>query len=406
MATAAAAAAPDGGVMSDSGDPSSAAGAEEATAHSGMLGAALHVVQRATPALRELLAPQGYRLVTTGHSLGAGTAALAALMLSSVAAPRSVGEELHIASAAAGQAFWRAAEWSAEALQADATAQDTGSDVDEGSGSERYGLASLMQTATAALDRASDAMQSQSHSHTRWSPPLSAVNCVAFAPPPVVDARTALASGAVGASYGQAALLEATPRDAFNGQALMDELSRSAAAIAAFGADDAPLVLSFCARYDAVPRTSMRNIRAFAKVISDVDERLEAGQELVKGRALETLRGSAYDDFGMGSRDLVVPGRVVILASDDLPAQAGGVERAEEWWAVVGDGQSLACLRYAEMAPRSISDHMAPVYRLALGAAARGDGAADSARDGGEFKAWLRKRRREQANGAQKKWPK
>jgi hypothetical protein len=260
-----------------------------------------------------------------------------------------------------------------------------------------------MQTATAGLDRASDAMQSQSHSHTRWSTPLSAVNCVAFAPPPVVDARTALASGAVGASYGQAALLEATPRNAFNGQALMDELSRSAAAIAAFGADDAPLVLSFCARYDAVPRTSMRNIRAFAKVISDVDERLEAGQELVKGRALETLRGSAYDDFGMGSRDLVVPGRVVMLASDDLPAQAGGVERAEEWWAVVGDGQSLEGLRYAEMAPRSISDHMAPVYRLALGAAARGDGAADSARDGGEFKAWLRKRRREQANGAQKK---
>lgn len=413
--TAAAVATSDVPLGSDSDDVAGADGV--ATAHGGMLGAALHVVTRATPALRELLAPGGYRLIITGHSLGAGTAALAAMMLSSVAAPRSVSEELREAASAAGQAYWRAAEWSAEALQSEAaskrdpaTTAVAGDSDEEGSGSDRYGLAALVQSAADALDRAASAVQQP---RERWPTPLEGVNCVAFAPPPVVDARTGLASAAVGRAYGQVApgdsadLADALAgslsidalRDGDAAAGLKDALARGAATLAAFGADDAPLVLSFCAREDAVPRTSMRNVRAFAQLISEVDSALESGQGLEEGHALEMLRGSASHDFGMGSRDLLVPGRVVMLASDPPHPSSGeaadgddGSTDGETWWAVVGSGQSLECLRYAELAPRSISDHMAPVYRLALGAASNDGGRADATRDGGEFKAWLRGR--------------
>jgi len=51
------------------------------SAHEGIFTAAHFVLGRAAPILRDFLAPQSYRLLITGHSLGAGTAAVLALML-------------------------------------------------------------------------------------------------------------------------------------------------------------------------------------------------------------------------------------------------------------------------------------------------------------------------------------
>lgn len=51
-------------------------------AHEGMDAASKFIVKRVTPILRDLLAPQGYRLIVTGHSMGAGIGALAAYRLS------------------------------------------------------------------------------------------------------------------------------------------------------------------------------------------------------------------------------------------------------------------------------------------------------------------------------------
>ncbi|KAK3233941.1 hypothetical protein CYMTET_55787 [Cymbomonas tetramitiformis] len=49
-------------------------------AHSGMLKAATFVVGRMAPLLEDIFIPLGYRIVVTGHSLGAGTACLTTLL--------------------------------------------------------------------------------------------------------------------------------------------------------------------------------------------------------------------------------------------------------------------------------------------------------------------------------------
>ncbi|KAK3244567.1 hypothetical protein CYMTET_45821 [Cymbomonas tetramitiformis] len=51
-------------------------------AHSGMLKAATFVVGRMTALLQDVFIPLGYRIIVTGHSLGAGTATITALKLS------------------------------------------------------------------------------------------------------------------------------------------------------------------------------------------------------------------------------------------------------------------------------------------------------------------------------------
>jgi hypothetical protein len=56
-------------------------------AHEGIMNAARRVVARCVDFIKSLFAPQGYEVVVTGHSLGAGTGALAAMILK---------EELHV----------------------------------------------------------------------------------------------------------------------------------------------------------------------------------------------------------------------------------------------------------------------------------------------------------------------
>ena len=56
-------------------------------AHEGIMNAARRVVARCVDFIKSLFAPQGYQVVVTGHSLGAGTGALAAMILK---------EELHV----------------------------------------------------------------------------------------------------------------------------------------------------------------------------------------------------------------------------------------------------------------------------------------------------------------------
>jgi len=229
-----------------------------------------------TPIVRDLLCPQGYGLLVTGHSLGAGTAALVTRLLSKEAPG------------------WEAA------------------------------------------------------------PP--SIRCVCFAPPPVLDTPTALASSSI---------------------------------------------TSIVCNDDCVPRLSLQNMgrlsmlaagRTVDEVISDAEEK----------------RGAVAGSSGIPN--LLVPGQVVMLhkikAGPSAPDPEGdgpgddhleAEPRAEiwgpgEWAAFVADG-TLPELNYVELAPASVSEHMAPAYREAIAASltSRGvdPGVPPRARE--DFAKWLRR---------------
>jgi hypothetical protein len=61
-------------------------------AHSGNFAAASYVAERVLPAIRDLFLPSGYRVVLLGHSLGAATASLVALLVRAAVGP---GVDLH-----------------------------------------------------------------------------------------------------------------------------------------------------------------------------------------------------------------------------------------------------------------------------------------------------------------------
>lgn len=278
-------------------------------AHSGILSAARFVLDRSVPSLRDLLAPLGFRLIVTGHSLGAGTASIVTFMLEGVS--------------------------------------------------------------------------------KTWPQPLD-VRCIAFAPPPVMDEVSAFRC-------------RAPPRLACAGAASEVPLPASE--------DELPLVQSFVCNDDMIPRVSMRNFAALAAIAQGADI-LEAAK---------ASRGIAGSDDNLRRGDLTVPGQVIVLHREDTKAllPANGEKAAEktgdaeqenaaaskspdEWSAVVGDGSMLE-LNYLELAPRSIADHMAPVYREALAVTAVAEGGTPEAtpRAQEDFPEWLQRAAEEAAAQAE-----
>lgn len=217
-------------------------------AHAGMLASAEHVLWRVKPVLRDLLCPQGYSLTVTGHSLGAGTAALV----------------------------------------------------------------------TRLLIRES----------RNWKLAPASVRCICFAPPPIMDAPTALASDSI--------------------------------------------ITSYVCNDDCVPRMSLQNIGRLNLLAQGkgVEEVVEVGA----GRQ-DALAKS------VNIPDLMVPGQVIVLHKvKDGPAPAEDVledrdassepatsKPAGEWTAEVADG-TLPEINYLELSPASVAEHMAPVYREAIAA--------------------------------------
>jgi len=244
-------------------------------AHSGMLAAARNVVERATPVLRDFCIPQGYRLLLTGHSLGAGTAALATRL------------------------FMEAADMGTE-------------DTVKGT-------------------------------CVKWPQPIS-VQCVCFAPPPILDPTCAVSLG------------EAMP-----------------------DGDGTPRILSIVYNADMVPRAGMHNLRLLARIFEEVQEAIASKKGEEKRRATQTAffkgldLGSAgeglMDSMGLGKKDLYVPGKVVVLhpipnvpgkkqaqKPEDVPSPVRAIQ---------GDGK-LPELRYLELAPPMITDHLPEAYAAAL----------------------------------------
>lgn len=207
---------------------------KRAYAHAGFLASAQHVIFCVKPIIRDLLIPQGYSLTITGHSLGAGTAALVTKLL------------------------------------------------------------------------------------LKDFPGI--IRCICFAPPPVIDASTALAAHSI---------------------------------------------TSFVCNDDCVPRISLQNLGRL--------KLLAAGKkvdELVKDIEMQET-----DSFQSSIPDLLVPGKVIMLhrlarqpddANEDRQAKPDEhAAKTCEWQAWTADG-SLPELNYVELAPASVTEHMAPVYREAI----------------------------------------
>jgi len=196
--------------------------------------------------VRDLLCPQGYSLLVTGHSLGAGTAALATRLL---------------------------------------------------------------------LRESRD-----------WKVAPTSIRCICFAPPPVVDAPTALNS------------------------------------------DDS--IVSFVCNDDCVPRMSLQNIGRLNLLAQGKEV-----QEVVK------VGAERQDALAKSVKipNLMVPGRVIALhrvsdspsSTGDGPEDKEGTEEvatskpAGKWTAWTADGR-LPEINYLELSPASVKEHMAPVYREAI----------------------------------------
>ena len=350
-----------GGTMSSQGS----GGAAKIHAHGGMLASARAVLSRARAIVKHLLAPDGYALIITGHSLGAGTAALLTLMLHSELGTRADDDE------------------SLKALT-------------------EFFFPSSSTDADGSKDK------------QRQTPiPRIPIACYAFACPPILDAASALAcsSHASGASYARFFEAAASPLDKVLRDAPWDD------------DDHMPLVTTFVARDDIIPRASLRNLVRCGEIINAVDEAMHCDSEVAPPRAaakesiahdpalapLAADKGGDTDtrvrdaikrslseelsphgilsDAGLGyADDLVLPGLVLYMesapgAAADEAAEADEGNKEEVWRARSCDGLSPP-MRILEIAPRSISDHGTAVYTAALASLVAISGKAPSIDEG------------------------
>ncbi|CAE8668810.1 unnamed protein product, partial [Polarella glacialis] len=182
-----------------------------------------------------------------------------------------------------------------------------------------------------------------------------------------------------------------------------------------------PLVTSFVCNDDMVPRVSLQNLGrmsllAKGAAVEDVFQLGGASESLAKGQTWPSeadFAGTRTEGSSSAVPDLLVPGRVIVLhkmatppsqsaekqgeaekppdaevlgqksepsqvteAAGQQPTSNSDSEESEEeeeevpdkseppgvWSAWLGDG-TLPELSYVELAPSSVSDHMAPVYR-------------------------------------------
>lgn len=210
-------------------------------AHAGMLMAARCVVRRAAPVISQLLSPQDYALIVTGHSLGAGSAALATLLLQAQMR-RSTSDGIQsvidqVASAVSDMWISGEAQERMERVKAGVNEMlsEVGTSPVEGSylgGNDKEND----KNGTAETDSAAKPQELQ----VTWSQRMP-ITCVCFAPPPVLDAKSALACASRGSG-------------ASSGRFFGDKLGKP------LFEQDAPLVLSFVARDDIVSE-SLRVVR-------------------------------------------------------------------------------------------------------------------------------------------------
>ena len=286
-------------------------------AHAGMLASARAIVSRSRPILKELLEPQGYALVVTGHSLGAGTAALVTILLS----VDDDEEEVELPT------------------DVDGAASEPSSSLDPTRMFAELSKAFLMIEGSKPRDS---------------SMPIIAM---AFACPPVLDATSAVAcaSRSAGAPlkrfFGAAAATQAEQSHDDNND------------------EEAPMCISYALRDDIVPRASLRNL---VKLATFVNTTIKSDQSLVQQRDLSSTikEETSYDGVrntgGLNyHEDFLLPGVVVMLYEQHLASE----EESSEWRALACDGLA-APLRVLELCPRSLDDHKTRSYTEALKAVA------------------------------------
>mmetsp|Transcript_6487 Transcript_6487/g.16925 ORF Transcript_6487/g.16925 Transcript_6487/m.16925 type:complete len:632 (+) Transcript_6487:462-2357(+) len=285
-------------------------------AHAGMLASARAIVSRSRPILKGLLEPQGYALVVTGHSLGAGTAALVTILL-------SVDDEEEVELP----------------TDVDGAASEPSSSLDPTRMFAELSKAFLMIEGSKPRDS---------------SMPIIAM---AFACPPVLDATSAVAcaSRSAGAPlkrfFGTAAATQAEQSHDDNND------------------EEAPMCISYALRDDIVPRASLRNL---VKLATFVNTTIKSDQSLAQQRDLSSTikEETSYDGVrntgGLNyHEDFLLPGVVVMLYEQHLASE----EESSEWRALACDGLA-APLRVLELCPRSLDDHKTRSYTEALKAVA------------------------------------
>lgn len=174
---------------------------------------------------------------------------------------------------------------------------------------------------------------------TSWSSQLSSIRCVAFAPCPCMDA--------------------------VNAAGCAESLDPSTS-----------LVLSFVCNDDAVPRI-MQNLGRLSLLGKGASVK-----EVLQLAVASRLRDS----------DQHLPGKVVVLhqneeaSSDDSKTS----KRPGRWTAWAGNAPDFPEIGYVELSPKSITHHMAPVYReaLAVVASKRGIALEAAARADEAFADW------------------
>ena len=286
-------------------------------AHAGMLASARAIVSRSRPILKELLEPQGYALVVTGHSLGAGTAALVTILL-------SVDDDEEV---------------------------ELPTDVDDGAASEP---SSSLDPTRMFAELSKAFLMIEGSKPRDSSMPIIAM---AFACPPVLDATSAVAcaSRSAGAPlkrfFGTAAATQAEQSHDDNND------------------EEAPMCISYALRDDIVPRASLRNL---VKLATFVNTTIKSDQSLAQQRDLSSTikEETSYDGVrntgGLNyHEDFLLPGVVVMLYEQHLASE----EESSEWRALACDGLA-APLRVLELCPRSLDDHKTRNYTEALKAVA------------------------------------